>query len=83
MISPIIAHKRGDMPLIHVNVFEDEITTEQTKDLIERITEAIATVISPKMRDVTWVVVHEVKSGSWGVGGIPLGLADVRRAMNG
>jgi 4-oxalocrotonate tautomerase len=30
------------------------------------------------MRPVTWVVVEEVKSGDWGIGGNPLSTADVK-----
>jgi 4-oxalocrotonate tautomerase len=30
------------------------------------------------MRPVTWVVVEEVKSGDWGIGGKPLTTADVK-----
>jgi 4-oxalocrotonate tautomerase len=30
------------------------------------------------MRGVTWVVVEEVASGDWGIGGNPLTTADVR-----
>lgn len=71
------------MPLVQVNVFEGEITPEQTTELIQRVTDAVTTVISPKVRDVTWVVVHEVKSGSWGVGGTALGLEDVQRVIGG
>lgn len=71
------------MPLIHVNVFEDELTPEKTKELIQRITDAVTTVTSQKLREFTWVVVHEVKSGNWGVGGNPLGLADLKRVIDG
>ncbi len=69
------------MPLIEVKVFEDELTQEQRNDLIQRITDAVTTVTSPKLRDVTWVVIQEVKSGSWGVGGNPLGLADLQKVI--
>lgn len=51
------------MPLVEVKVFEDELTQEQTKQLIERITDAVTTVTSEKLRDVTWVIVNTVKSG--------------------
>ena len=71
------------MPLIEVKVFEDELTQEQKNDLIKRITDAVTTVTSPKLRDVTWVVIQEVKSGSWGVGGKPLRLADLQKAIAG
>jgi 4-oxalocrotonate tautomerase len=30
------------------------------------------------MRGVTWVVVEEVKSGDWGIGGKPLQTEDVK-----
>jgi 4-oxalocrotonate tautomerase len=29
------------------------------------------------MRQVTWVVIEEVKSGHWALGGMPLSTADV------
>jgi 4-oxalocrotonate tautomerase len=71
------------MPLIEVKVFEDELKPEQTKDLIRRITDAVTTVTSEKLRGVTWVIVNEVKSGHWGVGGNALGLEDVRKIISG
>ena len=70
------------MPLVEVKVFEDELTPEQTKELIQRITDAVTTVTSEKLRDVTWVIVNEVKSGNWGVGGNALGLEDVRKLIS-
>jgi 4-oxalocrotonate tautomerase len=71
------------MPLVEVKVFEDELTQEQTTQLIQGITEAVTTVTSDKLRDVTWVIVDTVQSGSWGVGGKPLGLEDVRQIIRG
>jgi 4-oxalocrotonate tautomerase len=35
------------------------------------------------MREVTWVVVDEVKSGSWGIGGRPLTTGDVKAVAAG
>ena len=49
--------------------------------LIERITNAVTAVTSEKLRDKTWVVVSEVPSGSWGIGGQALGLDDVKRLI--
>jgi 4-oxalocrotonate tautomerase len=71
------------MPLVEVNVFEDELSPQQAQELIEKITDAITTVTREKLRAVTWVIVHEVKSGHWGVGGSALGLEDVRNIMSG
>jgi 4-oxalocrotonate tautomerase len=69
------------MPLIDVKVFKDELTDEQAKELIAKFTDAVAEVTSDKLRDVTWVVINEVKDGHWGVGGNALGLPDVKAIM--
>jgi 4-oxalocrotonate tautomerase len=69
------------MPLVEVKVFQDELTAEQTSTLIQRITDAVTATTSDKLRDVTWVIVSEVRSGHWGVGGKALGLDDVRKIM--
>ena len=69
------------MPLIQVKVFEDELSQEQSKDLINKITDAVTEVTSEKLRDVTWVIIDEVKDGHWGVGGNALGLDDVKKLV--
>ena len=73
------------MPLIQVKVFEDELDQEQSKDLvnIKRFTDAVTDVTSERLRDVTWVIIEEVKGGHWGVGGNALGLDDVKNMMAG
>lgn len=71
------------MPLVRVDVFKDELSPEQSTDLISKITDAVAEVTSERLRDVTWVMVNEVKDGHWGVGGKTLGLDDVKRLTTG
>lgn len=71
------------MPLIQVKVFEQELTKKQTQDLIGGITDVVTSVTSDKLRDVTWVVVDEVPSGNWGIGGKALGLVDVKKIVEG
>lgn len=71
------------MPLIRVDVFEGELCQDQCKDLIHKITDVVTDVTSEKLRDVTWVIVNEVKDGHWGVGGIALKLDDVKRLVAG
>jgi len=71
------------MPLIEVKVFKDELTTHQTRTLIQKITDAVTSVTSEKHRDVTWVIVSEVPSGNWGVGGAALSLDDVQKIIAG
>ena len=64
------------MPLITNKVFESELTKDQAAEMIQDITEAV---IGEGLRSNTWVLVEEVKSGSWGIGGRALGLPDLRQ----
>jgi 4-oxalocrotonate tautomerase len=66
------------MPLINVKVFKDELSQAQSKALIGKITDAVADVTSDELRDVTWIIIDEVRDGCWGVGGTALGLDDVK-----
>lgn len=65
------------MPYIEVKVIEGVFDATQREQLIERITDAMVSVEGEAMRPFTYVVVDEVKGGSWGVGGKPLHAADV------
>ena len=69
------------MPLVQIHVFEDELTQEQSKELITEITDVVTEVTSDKLRDVTWVMINEVRSGHWGVGGNALALDDVKKLI--
>lgn len=66
------------MPLVTIKVFEGELTQQQSKALIDKITSAVLDVTSEKLREATWVVIEEVKDGQWGVGGNTLSLQDVK-----
>jgi 4-oxalocrotonate tautomerase len=60
------------MPLINVKIIENVFTAEQKRDIVERLTEAMVDIEGENMRPVTWVIVEEVSSGDWGIGGKPL-----------
>ena len=66
------------MPLIQIKVFEDEFGDEERKAIIEAVTDAIVSFTGESIRPHTWVVLEDVASGSWGIGGNALGLDDVR-----
>ncbi len=57
------------MPLINVKLIEGVFTSEQKEQIIERLTDAMVSIEGENMRQVTWCVVEEVKSGQWGIGG--------------
>ena len=66
------------MPLIQVKVIEGVFTEAQKREMIQKLTDTMVTIEGENMRPVTWVVVEEVKSGDWGIGGKPLSTADVK-----
>jgi len=57
------------MPLVNVKLIEGVFDDHQKKAIIEKVTDAMVEVEGENMRPVTWVVVEEVKSGEWGIGG--------------
>ena len=71
------------MPLINVKVIEDVFTTEQKGQIVERLTDAMVSIEGESLRGVTWVVVEEVQSGDWGIGGKPISTGDVKEMAAG
>jgi len=69
------------MPLVTVKVFKDELTENQSAELIQKITNSVAEVTNEKLREATWVVIEEINDGQWGVGGNALSLDDVKKMM--
>jgi 4-oxalocrotonate tautomerase len=66
------------MPFINVKLIENVFTPEQKREIVERLTDTMVAIEGENMRSVTWVVVEEVGSGDWGIGGTPLTTADVK-----
>ena len=66
------------MPLIQVRVIGGVFTEAQKRQIVHELTDAMVSVEGENMRPMTWVIVEEVKSGDWGIGGKTLTTADVR-----
>jgi 4-oxalocrotonate tautomerase len=71
------------MPFINVKLIENVFTPDQKREIVERLTDAMVSVEGENMRSVTWVVVEEVHSGDWGIGGTPLTTEDVKAVAAG
>ena len=65
------------MPLVNVKLIEGVFDDAQKREMIEKLTDTMVEIEGENMRGVTWVVVEEVKSGDWGIGGKSLTTADV------
>jgi len=66
------------MPFVNVKVIEGVFDGAQKAAMVKTLTEAMVSIEGENMRSVTWVVVEEVKSGDWGIGGNPLTTEDVK-----
>lgn len=66
------------MPLITVKLIEGVFDAEEKHEMIEQLTETMVGIEGENMRGVTWVVIEEIKSGEWGLGGQALTTEAVR-----
>jgi 4-oxalocrotonate tautomerase len=66
------------MPFVNVKVIEGVFSPAQKQDMVRRLTDTMVEIEGENMRPVTWVVVEEVNSGDWGIGGNPMTTADVK-----
>ena len=66
------------MPLVTVKLIEGVFTPTQKQEMICQLTETMVSIEGENLRPVTVVVVEEVKSGDWGVGGKTFTVSDVK-----
>ena len=66
------------MPLVEVKVIEGVFSESQKRQMVEGISEAMVAIGGECLRGVTWVLVQEVRSGEWGIGGRALTTQDVQ-----
>ncbi len=71
------------MPFVNVKLIEGVFTPEQKQEMIRKLTDTMVSIEGENMRSVTWVVVEEIKSGDWGIGGAPLSTEDVKNLAAG
>ncbi len=75
--------RRVPMPLVQVKVIEGVFSDDQKQEIIRKLTDAMVSIEGEAMREVTLVIVEEVQSGSWGIGGKALTTADVKAMAGG
>jgi 4-oxalocrotonate tautomerase len=66
------------MPFVNVKFIEGVLDADQKREIVERLTETMVGIEGENMREVTWVVLEEVRSGNWGMGGRTLSTEDVK-----
>jgi 4-oxalocrotonate tautomerase len=70
------------MPLVDIQLIEGVFDKSQKQKMISKVTDAMVEIEGEAMRGVTWVRVHEVASGEWGIGGKAITAADVKAMQN-
>ena len=56
------------MPLMEIHLIENVFNSEQKRQIIQKLTDAMASIEGENMRGVSWVKISEVTSGEWGIG---------------
>ena len=70
------------MPLVDIQVIDGVFNEDEKKEMIEKVTNTMVGIEGESLRSVTWVRVIDVPGGQWGIGGQPLGAADVKALQN-
>jgi len=71
------------MPIIQVKLIEGVFSEAQKKEMIKKITDTMVSIEGENLRQVTLVIVEEVKSGDWGIGGKAMTTTDVKALQAG
>ena len=71
------------MPLVNVKLIEGVFSDSQKQEMVEKLTDAMVSIEGENLREVTWVLIEEVKSGNLGIGGKPLTTEDVKALATG
>jgi 4-oxalocrotonate tautomerase len=66
------------MPLLNVKMIEGVFTPAQKQEMIRKLTDAMVSIEGESLRPYTVVVLEEVKSADWSVGGNSFTTADVK-----
>jgi 4-oxalocrotonate tautomerase len=71
------------MPLVQVKVIEGVFSQAQKQEMIKKITDTMVSIEGENLREVTFVIVEEIKSGDWGIGGKAMTTKDVKALQAG
>ncbi len=71
------------MPLVDIHVIEGVFSAQEKQTMISKVTDTMVAIEGEVMRGVTWVRIHDVPSGQWGIGGKALTTEDVKALQSG
>jgi 4-oxalocrotonate tautomerase len=59
------------MPFIDVKIYDRRLDENSSRELIERLTQAVVDTFDEDVRGQTWVTLTGVEPRHWGIGGRP------------
>lgn len=71
------------MPLVNVKVIEGVFSETQKKEMVQKLTDTMVSIEGENLRRFTWVIIDEVKSGNFGIGGEALTAEAVKSLAGG
>jgi 4-oxalocrotonate tautomerase len=71
------------MPFVQVKVIEGVFSQAQKQEMVKKITDTMVSIEGENLREVTFVIVEEIKSGDWGIGGKAMTTKDVKALQAG
>ena len=66
------------MPLVEVKVVKGVFDQAQKQEMVHKLTETMVGIEGEGLRPVTWVIIEEVESGDWGIGGRGMTTQDIK-----
>ena len=67
------------MPYVNIRITKEGATAEQKQKLIKGATQLLVEVLG-KNPDTTFVIIDEVETGNWGIGGQTV--SEIRKGIN-
>lgn len=68
------------MPYVNIKVTREGVTTEQKAELIKGVTKLLSKVLN-KNPATTFVVIDEVETENWGIGGTPVDVLRKQKSL--
>jgi 4-oxalocrotonate tautomerase len=69
------------MPYINCRVMEGVLSEDQKAEIAEQITETFASVVGEPVRGLTWVLIDDMSSGQFTIGGRPVTTEGVKEIL--
>jgi 4-oxalocrotonate tautomerase len=66
------------MPLIQVKLIEGVYSYAKKEEIIKKLTDTVISIEGRSLRPLTWVLIQEVKSADFGIGGKEIATYDIR-----